>query len=630
MHDSMRINEQVTVGPQPRADELEQLREQGFKAVVNLRTEGEEDQPVSPEEEGQQVSSLGMTYHHEPVDAGDLREEQVDRFREKLAGLPGPVYVHCRSGKRAGAFVMMDQAVRHGMSGEATLQKAEEMGFECKQPELKQLREGLRRQPDRPRERGCGMMVVETIQTPGIAQLSYLIGDGGAGTAAVIDPRPDCGVYLDLARRHGLAITHAIETHIHADFMSGSRALRSRLGGDLSIAVSGIGDPGYGYERSPVADGDRFAFGAVTLTARHTPGHTPEHLAYEAADTDRPDEPWGVFTGDSLFVGSVGRPDLLGMDETEGLARDLFRTISGYYRKLDEGVLIFPGHGAGSACGADIGDRPVSSIGREKRENEALRIDDEDAFLAFVEEGAPPVPAHYPRLKKVNLKPHDAPCAPPCPALSAGAFRELVDAGDHQLLDTRDLLAFGGGHVPGAIHIGDRDELSVWAGDMLAPDAPILLVAYDDRRVGELITRMWRVGLTRFAGYLAGGMTAWNNRGLPLATLGELSVRELHARLELDGPGDRRGGVQVLDVRSDNEWSGGRVPGATHFYVGDLRDGSLPDLDKERPVACYCGSGYRASIAASLLQRGGFTDVANVPGSWTAWRAQGLPVEGGG
>ncbi len=464
------------------------------------------------------------------------------------------------------------------------------------------------------------MMVLETIQTPGIAQLSYLIGDTGSGTAAVIDPRADAAVYVELARRHWVAITHALETHVHADFMSGSRALRSLLGGKLSIAASGETDPKYGYDVHRLCDGDRLTFGDTTLIARHTPGHTPEHLAYEVAVSVKIDQPWGIFTGDSLFVGSVGRPDLLGAEETDDLARQLFKTMRDYFKGLDDGMLVFPGHGAGSACGADISDRPVSTIAWEKRHNRAMKIDDEGEFLAFVKQGAPPVPAHYPRLKKVNLQPHDAAHVPPCPALSARAFAEQVEAGEAQLLDTRDMLAFGGGHIPGAINIGDRDELSVWAGDLLDPDKPILLVAYDERRVDHLATLLWRVGFKQFAGYLAGGMTAWNLRGLPLATLTELSVTELS---------DRRADVQVLDVRSDREWNSGHIPGATHFYVGDLRDGDLPCLDKNRPTACYCGSGYRAGIAASLLKRGGFADVANVPGSWSAWKAQGLPTEGG-
>lgn len=462
------------------------------------------------------------------------------------------------------------------------------------------------------------MLVLEQITTAGIAQLSYLLGDTGSGTAAVIDPRPDAQVYLDLAAKHGLSITHALETHIHADFMSGSRALQTLLGGQLTIGASGEGEPEYGYDVHRLHDGDRLTFGAVTLTARPTPGHTPEHLAFEAASSKEPDSPWGVFSGDSLFVGSVGRPDLLGSEETEELARKLFRTMREYYRKLPDEVLVYPGHGAGSACGADIGDRPVTTIGREKRENKALQIEKEDAFLKFVEEGAPPVPAHYPRLKKVNLKPNDLARVPSCPARSVEAFREQIKEGQVQLLDTRDMLAFGGGHIPGAINIGDRDELSVWAGDMLDPDHPILLVAYDDRQVQELVTLLWRVGFTRFAGYLAGGMTAWNNQGLPLNRVRQLSVCEL----------DRcREDWQVLDVRNDHEWEAGRVPGATHFYVGDMRDGALPELDKKQPVACYCGSGYRASIAASLLRRGGFEDVANIPGSWSAWKAQDLPVD---
>ena len=290
-----------------------------------------------------------------------------------------------------------------------------------------------------------------------------------------------------------------------------------------------------------------------------------------------------------------------------------------YFRALDDGVLVYPGHGAGSACGADIGDRSVSTIGREKRENEALTIDDEDAFLEFVKTGAPPVPAHYPRLKKVNLRPDDLAHGPACPPLSVEVFRQRSEEDDVQLLDTRDMLAFGGGHIPGAINIGDRDDLSVWAGDMLDPDRPLLLVAYDDRRIPELVTLIHRVGFTRFAGYLAGGMTAWNNEGLPLARVRQMSVCKLH---------ERRGDVQILDVRNDSEWNSGRVTGATHFYVGEMRDGSLPDLDRDRPVACYCGSGYRAGIAASLLKRDGFEDVANVPGSWTAWRTRNLPVEG--
>lgn len=464
------------------------------------------------------------------------------------------------------------------------------------------------------------MMVLETVLTPGIAQLSYLIGDTSAGVAAVIDPRPDGGVYLDLAQRHGLAITHAIETHIHADFMSGSCALRARLGGRLTIVASGIGEPGQEYEHVAARDGDRYVLGSVTLTARHTPGHTPEHLAFEVAESDAVDRPWGVFSGDSLLVGSVGRPDLLGMDETEKLTEQLFTTMREYFGGLDDGVLLFPGHGAGSACGADIGDRPVSTLGYEKRHNPALQIEELDAFKAMIQEDAPPVPAHYPRLKKVNLHPTEQAEAPACPPLAVEAVKREAEGGRVVVLDTRDMLAFGGGHIPGAVNIGGQAELSNWAGDMLDPKRPILIIAEDDQRVAERVRLLWRVGFTRFVGYLAGGMAGWNNRGLPLARIGQRTVHEVSDRVG--------SGLQIVDVRTQGEWDKGHVPSAMHFYVGDMREGDLPAVDQDREVVVYCGSGYRASIAASLLKRGGFAEVTNVPGSWKAWRAAGLPVSG--
>lgn len=460
---------------------------------------------------------------------------------------------------------------------------------------------------------------LHTIQTDGIAQLSYFVGDDSARTAAVIDPQPDSAVYLQLAARYGLAITHAFETHVHADFMTGSLELRERLG-KLAVCVSGIGKPGYQFDHTPIGDGDAFTFGKAVLTARHTPGHTPEHLSYEIAMAGEEDKPWGVFTGDSLFVGSAGRPDLLGDSHTEALTRKLFSTLNDYYKKLDDDVAIFPCHGAGSACGADIGDRPLSTVGREKQTNQFLQFDDEKAFAAFVEEGAPPVPAHYPRLKKMNLQPTSMGHPPACRGLTVGEVNEA--AGAVQLVDTRDMLAFGGGHIAGAINIGDRSELSPWSGDMLDAERPIILVANDDSDVAKIVTAMWQVGLTKFAGYLAGGMGAWTTAGLPLATVPQIDVHTLRERLS---------DIQLLDVRSESEWQGGHIEGASHHYAADLRDGidGLPDLDKDRELAVYCGSGYRASVAASILKKHGFDRVMNVAGSMSAWRAAGYDVVGG-
>jgi hydroxyacylglutathione hydrolase len=462
-------------------------------------------------------------------------------------------------------------------------------------------------------------LIFETIKSDGIAQLSYFLGDDSSRTAAVVDPRPDCEVYLRLAERFGVAITHIFETHIHADFMSGSRELQERLAGAAVICVSGHDDPDYGYDCSRIRGGERFRFGDLVVTARHTPGHTPEHLSYELADGEQTDRPWGVLSGDSLFVGSAGRPDLLGEEETETLVEQLFHTLHDYYLKLDDDVIVFPCHGAGSACGADIGDRPQSTIGRERWSNQFLQSDDFDKFKEQVTSDAPPVPAHYPRLKKVNLAPKVTRRVPPCPPLEVERFAGLLDE-EVTLLDTRDMLAFGGGHIPGAINIGDRTELSTWAGDMLPPDKQILLVNYADEDVDEIVSLLWRVGITEFTGYLAGGMDAWNRAGRKLTHLRQMTVHELD---------EQRESIQVLDVRTRSEFENGRVPGARHYYVGDMREMpiNIDEVDPGEPVAVYCGSGYRASIAASLLQCAGFKDVRSVPGSWSGWTDAGYEIE---
>jgi hydroxyacylglutathione hydrolase len=463
-------------------------------------------------------------------------------------------------------------------------------------------------------------LVFKSFFAEGIAQLSYLVGDDSKGTAAIIDPRPDVDVYLHEALRREVSITHIFETHIHADFMSGSRELAERVGG-AKIYCSHEGRAEYGFEQEGIRSGDEFTFGDTLLKVQHTPGHTPEHVAYILAEKDRADSPWGTVTGDSLFVGSAGRPDLLGEEETEELTEQLFHTLRDFYLQLDDGIIICPGHGAGSACGADIGDRPMSTIAYERRFNQFLQIDDFERFKRFVKEGAPPVPAHYPRLKKVNAAgPPLIGHLPACPGLPVGAFGQQAASDSVQVLDVRSMLAFGGGHVPGAINIGgSRPELSVWAGDMLAPDKPILLVLEEDFQLPRIVSLLWRTGFTNFGGYLVGGMKTWQNAGLPLKKLPQMSVQELKEDHD----------THRLDVRSPSEWQQGHIPGAMHHFVGKLRD-RMPDLDRNQPVATYCASGYRASLAASLLQRAGFEKVRNVPGSWKAWTSAGYPVDHGG
>jgi hydroxyacylglutathione hydrolase len=436
-------------------------------------------------------------------------------------------------------------------------------------------------------------LVFKTIQTEGIAELSYLVGDDDAGIAAVFDPRADCDVYVEAAREAGVAITHIFETHIHADLVSGSRELCARLD-SAKIYASGEGGAEYGFDPEKIKDGDRFTFGEALVTARHTPGHTPEHMSYLLAEADHPDEPWAVLTGDSLFVSSAGRPDLLGEKHTRQLAEQQFHTLRDFYLNLPDHVMIYPNHGAGSPCGADIGARLSSTIGYERKFNKFLQFTDAKSFTDYAIKTAPPVPHYYPIMKKVNAE------------------------GPKVLVDVRNMLAFGGGHIAGALNIGGTPILSIWAGWMLDPEKPILLVLEEDDDLERIVRLFVRTGYTKFAGYLIGGMKAWHAAGFSLERIGQMSVLELN---------DRKSSLQVLDVRSPGEWRKGHVPGAHHIYVPELGK-RMGELDRNKPTAVYCGSGYRASIATSILNQQGFSELWNVPGSWEAWKKAKLPVEG--
>lgn len=463
------------------------------------------------------------------------------------------------------------------------------------------------------------MMIFEQVHTPGIAQLSYLIGDDSTGMAAVIDPRPDADCYLELARKHAVGITHILETHIHADFMSGARELKARHNSG-AIYASEEGGAKYEFEHEALRDGKRIDLGSVILEAKHTPGHTPEHMSFVAYEKKRPGSPWGVFSGDSLFVDSVGRPDLLGDDETHELAEQLYDTTFNFYGKLDDGVELYPGHGAGSACGPEIGDRKSSAMGYEKQHNKFLKPQAKDQFIKSVLESAPPVPRYYPPMKKVNARgPETFGGSPSVPALPIDEFKKVLKDKKNVLLDTRNHLAFGGGHIPGALNIGNRAELSPWAGWMLKFEDPLLLIVDREEQLEDVVRLLWRVGYTRFAGYLVGGMKAWSNSSGAVHEVGQVSVHELKARMD---------DFQILDVRSPSEWAEGHIPRATHMFVPEVRK-RASELDRKKCVVTYCDSGYRASIAASVLRQEGFEQVHNVPGSWQAWKNAGYLIVGG-
>ena len=461
-------------------------------------------------------------------------------------------------------------------------------------------------------------LILETVQSEGIAELSYLIGDDQSGTAAVIDPRADVEVYVELARKKTVSITHVFETHIHADLISGARELCDRVK-TAKIYVSREGGAAYDFEHEGIRDGAEFKFGELILTARHTPGHTPEHMSYLAGEKKRSPKIWGIFTGDSLFVNSAGRPDLMGSDQAEELAELLYDTLYNFYLELDDDIIIHPSHGRGSPCGANIGDRLTSTIGYERKFNPFLQHSEKSDFLEYTLGASPPEPTYYKRMKKLNAKgPAIIGHLPPVPGLPPKEFKDAMQKSDAVVIDTRSMLAFGGGHISGAINIGGSPELSIWAGWMLDPEQPILLVLESDKDVVEIVPLFLRTGYSKFLGYLVGGMKAWDNAGFELDEVDQMTVHEVK---------DQADKIQVVDVRSPQEWKSGHIPAAKHIFLPELSD-KASQLDKQTPVAIYCNSGYRASLGTSILQKQGF-DVRNVPGSWQAWKHAGYPIENG-
>lgn len=460
-------------------------------------------------------------------------------------------------------------------------------------------------------------LVFEQIVTEGLGDISYLIGDAAQGIAAVIDPRADVDVYQALAQKHKIAITHIFQTHIHEDFMSGATELAARLG-NVRIYCSEENGASYGYAHEPLKNDAVFEFGNTVLRAKHTPGHTPEHMAFLVAESETPDVPYAVFSGGSLLINSAGRTDLLGPEQAAALTAAQYRTLYEFYLRLDDHVIVHPTHAHGSPCGAAISDRFSSTIGYERRFNPHLQCKSEQEFCRFALEELPPKPSYYPRLKETNTAgPPVLGNMPVVPALPAKEFKTAVDRGHSVVVDTRHMLAFGGGHIEQALNIGAAPQLPVWAGWMLDPNKPILLVLESDTCLEMVIRYFLRTGFTRFSGYLAGGMGAWENAGLPVVSTPQITAAEINARAQ---------DIRLLDVRSPTEWRKGHIPNALHIYLPELPKRAA-ELSQQGPLAVYCDSGYRASLGASILKRAGFEDVANMPGSFQAWRNAGYSIE---
>ena len=446
---------------------------------------------------------------------------------------------------------------------------------------------------------------------------SYLIGDERAGVAAVVDPKIDVDAYLRLARFLGVAIEHVLETHTHADHVSGHGRLRAATGATIHVHRAAEA----GYEHQPFDDGFALDLGDVRVLAVHTPGHRPEHTAFALVDRRRdPGRPWAVLTGDSLFVGDLARPDLA--VEPEDGARAIFRSLHERLLPLPDDTEVWPGHLGGSMCGGPGMDLKVSStIGFERAHNPALAETDEDRFVAAALAKLGPQPPNFRAIIEVNRGPLRA-GEVEAPPLTPRQLVGRQEAGA-LVVDVRTDLQFDDAHIPGAVCVtalrGGFGSRLAWIADR---DQPVVFVGRDDADALAAAQLAQAVAITNVAGRLAGGMTSWREERRPVRRIERMTVPELHERWAGD-----RGGLQILDVRERTEWDAGRIPGSLHVPYHDLR--TVPEaLDASAPVAVVCASGQRSAVAASLLRRAGAERVLHVvDGGVGTWAAAGWPVE---
>ena len=448
-----------------------------------------------------------------------------------------------------------------------------------------------------------------------LSQASYLIGDESTGRAVVVDPRRDVELYVEEAAGHGLTIERVIETHVHADFLSGHLELAARTGAAISYGEAADVE----FPIEPLGDGQRLSLGEVTLEILATPGHTPESICIVVYE--HPDDaiPYGVLTGDTLFVGDVGRPDLLASSDSglaaDVLARHLYRSLHDKLLLLPDSTRVFPAHGAGSSCGKQLSTETSSTLGEQRRSNYALRCTTEDEFVAAITEGQPLRPHYFEFDARRNRQSHSLldDRAPRGLDLDEVLRRQQAGA---TLLDTREPADYAAGHVRGTVNIGLQGRFAEYAGSVLPPDREIVLVG-DPAAAAEAKLRLGRVGYDRVVGQLADPGSVYAARPELVETSSRLTVAQLAAR--------QAAGLQLVDIRNPGETAAGTIPGAREIPLAAITD-SVADLDHDDPIVLYCGSGYRSQIAASVLRAAGFADVSDLLGGFTAWDGAGLPT----
>ena len=471
-------------------------------------------------------------------------------------------------------------------------------------------------------------MLLKRFYDPKLAQASYLVGCTISGEALVVDPNRDIAPYLDAAQAEGLRIAHVSETHIHADFVSGARELAHRTKARMYLSSEGGADWQYDYADSagavPLRDGTRFRVGKVEIAVLHVPGHTPEHLTFLVTDTSSASEAMGALTGDFIFVGDVGRPDLLERAANvrgtmEQSARYLFKSLQ-RFRNFPDFLQIWPGHGAGSACGKALGAVPQSTLGYEKRFNWAFGVSEEAEFVRMVLAGQPDPPRYFAKMKLINKRgPRLLDGTTPPARLPAGELGAALARGA-TVVDTRQAAEFKRGGVPGTINIPANRAFTTWAGSLLPYDEPFFLLTdtAGAGQIDQLIRDLSGIGLDRVAGYFGPeALDSWSSTNGGFQVIPDVTLVEVR-----DGLQEQQ--VTLLDVRGEDEWRSGHVPGSINVPVGKLSQqaGRLPS---ERPIVVHCQSGGRAAIAASVLKAMGLDHVGVFAGGYAEWTAAGQP-----
>jgi len=436
------------------------------------------------------------------------------------------------------------------------------------------------------------------------------------GIACVVDPQRDVALYIDEARANGFEIRYVIETHLHADFVSGHLELAERTGAKIYLGAAA----GAQFPHVAVHDGDEIRFGKVILQFLETPGHTVESISIVVTDLERGEKPWAVLTGDTLFIGDVGRPDLSKDKTPQELAAMLYDSLHEKLLKLDDGVEVYPAHGAGSLCGKQMRAEKQSTIGKEREWNYALRAASKDEFVKLLTAELPERPDYFATDAEINRQgAHALAELPPIARLSPDQVLERQAQGE-VILDTRPAGDFGAGHVPGSLNIPLSGQYASTAASLIGLNQEIVLVAEDEDALEESRMRLARVGMERTGACLGDGMTAWAAARKPAAQIVQIPADELKRELDEDAAG-----IQLVDVRRKSEWDSGHLPGAAHKPLDKL-ESMLADLDHKRPIIVHCKGGYRGAVACSLMQRAGFENVTNLMGGLDAWQAFGLPV----